>query len=246
MGFRIFVLCLQQLRNNWRTALKISWFWCLIILLGGSVLGVVAANREQYGTTLFLVTLLIVGPAVWVGGTIVAIGWHRFVLREDTFGKMLIYQNGWPVGSYILALLRLSVILVMCLIPLALVFVFIPSFADTGLSFVFNTAIAFAVTWLFLRIGLVFPAMAVGERLGFRGSFNMTRPLARDLLVTSGLLILLQTLPEILNMIAVATEAISLLVLLLPISLFFSWVNLFLSIGILTVLYGHLYENRPI
>jgi len=246
MGFRVFVLCLQQLRNNWQTALRISWFWWLLLTAGGFAMRSFAQRPDDANAGSVALIVLVTALVALIGGTIIAIAWHRFVLREDTFGNMLIFQNGWPVGTYIWALIRLALILFVLLVPLVFVFALNPGLMASGPSLLISVAMGIVFTWVFLRVGLVFPAIAVGKTLKIRESFQMTRPFATELLITSGLLVAIQTFPGILQLLAVAAGAESLSVILIPINLLFSWVNLFLGIGVLTVMYGHLCENRPI
>lgn len=246
MGIRVFMLCLQQLRNNWQTALRISWFWWLLMTACWyAVQSAVRRPIDSNEGTVLLIGLITMG-VILIGWTMIAIAWHRYVLREDTFGIMLIFENGWPVGIYIWALLKLIAILTALIVLVAFVIALNPSLMASGPGLLLSVAIVIVFTWVILRVGLVFPAIAVGETLTIRESFQKTKPFATELLITSGLLVAIQIFPGILQLLAASAGAENLSIILIPLNLLFSWVNLFLGIGVLTVLYGHLYENRPL
>ena len=91
MGFRIFALCLRQIFVNWLVAVRLSWFWILIMLLSFVLVAVVTSRFTQAtlagesvdGSGLFflLATLAVIVVRLIAFATI-AIGWHRWLLRD--------------------------------------------------------------------------------------------------------------------------------------------------------------------
>ena len=110
-------------------------------------------------------------------------------------------------------------------------------------------AVGTLAAWIVLRIGLVLPAIAVGERMGIGESFRLTRPISGALVVTALSVFLFQFIPSILDMaatsIAVTPES-AIGTITTVINLVFNWISFFVSFGILTVAYGHMVENRPV
>jgi len=104
-------------------------------------------------------------------------------------------------------------------------------------------------TWVFLRLGAALPAVAVGENASIITSFRLTKPIAGPLLITASLVVLFQFIPAIIQTLIeiIVGPGTFLTTLILPlISLVFTWFSFFIGFGVLTVVYGHLVENRPI
>lgn len=245
MGYRIFALCAVQLRNNWQIALKISWFWWSLLTIAGLLMPTnVTPADSEVKTTLLLVAFS--SLTALVGGTIIAIAWHRYVLREEIPGNLLIFPQGWPIGLYILNVFKCGFLMMVILLPLLFAFALTPHGLQGGLGNLLSIFLGVLFTWMFLRIGLVFPAIAVGQHIKIRDAFQMTSALSSKLLVTAMLLVAVQTVPAVLQYLLGVLAGGDMSTVLLPVSLLFSWINLFLSVGVLTVLYGHLCEGRPI
>lgn len=269
MGFRMFMLCLRQVFINWRVAVRLSWFWLLamvvvIVLLAGSIGfslqgGVEGSSGAGLLYFLLLVAFLIVGA---VGFAAIAIGWHRWVLRDEEPDRFYVVREGWPVMAYIWRAIVIGLIAVACLmLPFLLYAAYftaaftdaasgseVPLSAELG-AMIVSVLLGTLATWIVLRIGLILPAAALGERMTIGESFQQTAPIAAPLVVTALCVTAFQSIPSFLEILTggFANEASpSFAVIAVAALAVFSWINFFVSFGILTVAYGHTVEGRPI
>lgn len=102
--------------------------------------------------------------------------------------------------------------------------------------------------WITLRVGLVLPASAIGNRLKLHEAFNFTRPVGGDLIVTAALIAGVYHIPDIFEFVSPSepTQSENQAVIAFLSDLIFNWISLFLGFGILTILYGHLCEEKSI
>ena len=267
MGFRIFALCLRQVFINWKVALRLSWFWLLlffamVVALAGTIAVEMQADPQNLaGPGLLFLLLLIAFVFIGaVGFSAIAIGWHRWVLRDEEPDRFFVVRQGWPILAYVWRALVIGIIAVLCLLlPFAL-YTMIFTAAMTGdaadapvrvglASTVFGLLLGTLATWIVLRIGLVLPAVAVGEQLTFGESFRQTAPIAGPLAVTALCVTVFQAIPTLLDLLTGGMAGPSspvLAVVTMAALAVFSWINFFVSFGILTVAYGHTVEGRPI
>lgn len=245
MGVRIFMLSLRQVWLNRSVAIRISLFWYGLIIAMSLVIAF--AGSPVTAPVLGLMFLLVTVFAL----SMVAIGWHRYVLREEEPRGLVSIDRSWPVSSYIWTLLKLALVILLPLIALSIPFAAAAGGSGGGAMGLFAFLAGGIATWLILRMGLVLPAIAVGDQLTLRDSFALTRPVAVPLLVTTALMILMQSIPNLLSAPANLLDHTShlryaLLLALLPVNFIIGWINAMVGVGVLTVLYGHLYENRPL
>ena len=277
MGFKIFILCLRQVLNNWKMAFRLSWFWILAMVFAyvvifsfsfylATVLG--SSGRLQVPFWLLMIVVPLIAVPAMISGTVVAIGWHRFVLREEIPDSFYVLHRGWPLGRYIWNSLKIG--LIISLLAIAILYVFsllAPEFMVPGWGMklsavrrmsvaqlvislvIFQPIIGIVFVWVFLRMGLVFPAIAVGKKLSLRDSFRLTDAIAGPLVITAISMILFQFIPKFLDLLLTASlgSGTFLTTLVMPlVTLVFAWFSFFIGFGVLTVVYGHLVENRPI
>lgn len=117
------------------------------------------------------------------------------------------------------------------------------------------------VSWLTMRMGLGLPGTAVGQDVRSSASWKMTGPISGALFTAAILVAVLLAIPSLLaaliagifpiqsgdmveNMLSGSAHFWNLLPV--PIYLAFSIVSFFVGFGILTVVYGHLQEGKPI
>ncbi|MCB1493492.1 MAG: hypothetical protein KDJ77_17140 [Rhodobiaceae bacterium] len=265
MGYRIFMRCLSQVLRNWLAALKLSWVWCLVafamlLVLVAGRLGIgFSWNDTALATKILLAVIAIV--LLVVGFAFVAIGWHRYVLREEAIGGFFVVRSGWPARTYILRWLRIIFIIFLFAIPIAVGAELVSGIFERmfGYSEYGRIALWMAPVWAFvaqtvsnwaiLRIGLGLPAIAVDGDISVSESFRITQVYAGQLVVTAMLIALLGFVPDLLM---AATDfappdmAWPSVIVVTIVGLAFYWIGGFAAIGILTVLYGHLVEKRPI
>ncbi len=270
MGFRIFALCLRQLYVNWLVAVRLSWFWLLIVIVAilavagfiGPVLGMGSEDGDARAGLLILLAVLAIFIIGLVAFTTIAIGWHRWVLMDEEPDRFYVLHGGWPILSYILRSLLIVLLTLLVMIPALLLVSMVlgqnMSFAIMGQNLPQNASLAYVLaylalstlaTWIILRIGPILPALAVGERLSIRESFRLTRPIAGALSVTAFCLVVFQLIPYGIDFLVTAvagSPASALGLVLVAFGLVFAWVSFFVSFGIFTVVYGHVVEGRPL
>ena len=178
------------------------------------------------------------------GYALLAILWHRHGLSDG--------QAGWPpvriVLGYMWRVLLISLIQV--LISIVLVIPLLISIAsatpDAGqpslpamLLTTFLTGLL--LIWLSLRLSLVLPAAALGERMSFSESWSITAPLVRPLWGVAALLAALNTLLSgLLGLIGSSSPALTLMVEA-PVYV----AQGLLIFSVLTTLYAYLVQDRP-
>lgn len=106
MGYRIFMLCLRQLFSNLKIAIQLSWAWIVVLLVAGIGFAVFLAGPAAGGLgtgtfiLLFLFALVFVILAV-LGAISIAVGWHRYVLREELPPSIHLINLNWPLASVV-------------------------------------------------------------------------------------------------------------------------------------------------
>ncbi|MCY6383477.1 hypothetical protein [Hoeflea prorocentri] len=270
MGYRIFALCLKQVFGHLGVALRLSWFWLLLgLLLFLGFFGMFGGLDQQAGSEgvqphagppVFLTLLLSIATMVvfLLGGAVIAIGWHRFVLLDEEPQNFFVLRRQWSIGTYVIRGLLIMLILAAVFLPLLLILVLVfgsvifGSVTNEGGSsnslFVmaaFLLLVNVAATWVILRIGLVLPTIAVDKRISFGESIRLTRHVAGPLLVTAVCIVVFNFIPTFLFEI-VSTQSTALEIVRMAFTTAFSWISFLVSIGILTVVYGHCAENRPV
>jgi len=199
--------------------------------------------EDYYGWFFALGFVLLI--VSFVGIAIVAVGWHRFVLRGETPKSVLIWPKGWPIKRYFWTV----VLLVLLGIPLFFLLHFrdftspeIALAADDGFSSYWGTVKTFLV-WLLpsIFLGLVLPAIALGVKSTFSFSLSLTKQHFFSLLLLVIVLALIFPLPSVLigEFIGPVTHigegATGWLAFFL--SMISSWVIILLEIGVLSEIY---------
>lgn len=280
MGYRIFTLCLWQLRNNWRMAIRLSWFWILLplVLIGTGFFinkpyldaievaqnsgNAIPPNPAGAFSANFFVLILITIIVSVVGYCIVAIGWHRYMLREEFPDRFYVVRPEWQLGKYFWNSLKIGFLVGLAMIPLMMI-IMVPLMGLSpgdlepapGFSLIFLTLLLGQVvlsvfaTWMLLRMGMILPAVAVNKDMTIGASFSLTRAISSQLVITAILIVLLQIIPVILQQFGTVLFGPTYLGgawVMFPVNVVFFWISFFVGFGVLTVIYGHLAENKPL
>jgi hypothetical protein len=177
--------------------------------------------------------------AAWI-----AVAWHRFVLLEEYPG-LVPAASPQIIGQYIGKTLILGAILFLASFIFGLVGGFV--FAIFGLTesflagFAFGVINAFVMITVWFRLALILPAAAIGSRMTLSDSRVATAGLANDILVATAILIGLSIAA---NFITGLFPVFGLMFLMLTFAT--AWVFMLVGMSILTTLYGHLIEKRPL
>lgn len=289
MGVRIFTLCLRQLLVNWKTAIRLSWLLVLVIvavyvvfltIFGAPILNT-TDDGGQDGTRsvsifIFLVAWLGLFSVFLLGPASIAVGWHRYGLRGEIPANPYLFPPQRLIWPYVWRGIKLGLKLLAVAIPIGFSLSFImalffhntamlPSGAVPFSFFVASTIVNLLFTtlflWVFFRIGLGLPGVAVGQDMRSGASWNLTQSVSEALFTTAFLVAVLQTIPALLAYLLElifptqqggivenmpSGSALFWDLLPIPIYLAFSIINFFVGFGVLTVIYGHLQEDKPI
>jgi len=184
-----------------------------------------------------IAALVVIGP--WV-----AVAWHRYVLLDELGSGPVPRWDGRRWGEYLWAMLRvglaaLAIVTVLSLLGSLLV-------AGFGGGEVLATAVIAGVLvpalWAVNRLSLVMPAAALGERMGLAESWRLTQPGSTPILGATlmlfglglGLQVIVAVIHAGLPIIGIAAQFAA------------SWLLFLIGLSLLTTLYGHYREGRPL
>eukprot|EP01013_Petalomonas_cantuscygni_P003432 TRINITY_DN13609_c0_g1_i1.p1 TRINITY_DN13609_c0_g1~~TRINITY_DN13609_c0_g1_i1.p1 ORF type:complete len:277 (+),score=77.55 TRINITY_DN13609_c0_g1_i1:22-831(+) len=173
----------------------------------------------------------------------IAVTWHRYILLgEDP--SWITSPSGLPIGSYLWTSVKLVLLLIVVFVPVSIVLGLIigplmmasPWIAG-GLMFLLMGGL-FSFLWLRTALGL--PAAAIGEKLGIRESWSKTGSFSGQILGVALLLIAMNLILGLPSLLVGANLVGALLDLIVQ------WFTIMVGVGILTTLYGHIVEGRPL
>lgn len=180
----------------------------------------------------------------------VAVTWHRFILLEE-YPAIVPAVSNRPIWAYVGRSLMLMLQMMMVLIPVMLIsmVLMLGSITDpnalmlnTGSGLVFMIVIGSIYSFFWLRIGVSLPAVAVGRPINSRTAWAETKPVWKTILGASVILVALNL---------IVTLAFSLLFAGIPLifyilSVVIQWVSMMVGVSVLTTIYGHVIEGRPL
>lgn len=197
----------------------------------------VPAAVEPLQAAIFLgLQMLAFLSSLWI-----AVLWHRYVLREEIAAG---WQQPFP-GGLVLGYLGRTLLLVL-LMMLAMLTLSIP----TGLVMAASSAMVIpmlfssvvAVFFLFLRLGVILPAGAMGQRLTLHEAWRATGAESGAILALAAIMVGFFVLLQVPNFVAGAPGSVFTFVYTLCIG----WVLTMVGSSLLTTLYGICVEKRSI
>lgn len=180
--------------------------------------------------------LLAVVASLWI-----AVAWHRYALTgEEAVGWVPRFHGSAVLGylgrSFLIGILVVLGVVAMS-IPVGLISIGIPVLAGPMSLLLIGLA-----GYLFFRLGVMLPAVALGEKLSLGQAWEATRNESGTIvtlaLIVVGASIVIQ-LPSWFN-----DDPSSIINIVY--SLVVNWFATIIGISVLTTLYGHFVENRPI
>lgn len=253
-GLAVLRHSIRQVLGNAGDALRLSALPYIggLVLLSG-VLALISGWTEPGRAQAFI--LLAAFLPVALGYAWFAIAWHRFVLRDEPgqgfvppwHGRALFVYAGQAIGLTLITLFAVLPVL-MAFMPVSVwllptlwpgVFTTPPGRFLAGQVAQFPGLAVMA--WLGLRLGLVLPAAALGTGATLRGSWRATRGIGGALvwLALAGALLMFSG--NIVNAALGTGSAVA-----MAFGAVTSWATLLLSASVLTTLYGHVIEQRPL
>lgn len=209
------------------------------------------------------------GGAVFTGGllTIVvavlsycwaAVGWHRYVLLEETGNGILPVFRWGRIKAYFGRAFIVVLIILAAVIAVTIAIGVVTAITQSAAIAVFlGVGLVFGVSWLATRIGLVLPAAAVGERMTTGESWAATKPVSSQILlpliviaIVTGLIgqlivVLFGQTVEV-EAFGVVQEQVTLSLVGQLLNALVSWLQILVNLALMTTLYGNLIEGRQL
>ena len=170
----------------------------------------------------------------------VAVTWHRFILLEE-YPSIFPAFGGRPVFPYAGRTLMIALQMFVVMIPLMLLTgpLFLASPAVASLAIF---ALGILLSFLWLRVCVSLPSVAVGEHMGSIDAWRKTNDIWQTILGVCAITALLNYGANL----AVTLIASNLGFVFDILQIAVQWVSMMVGISILTTIYGHVIEGRPL
>lgn len=222
-------------------------------MVGMPMSGAMDPMAQMMSPAVGLLPLLLL-PLVMFVTSWVAVSWHRFILLEEYSG-ILPAVSGRPIWSYAGKAILLGLLVMVVALPIFLILGTImmpfagaggmPADPSAGLPLAGLLVFALAtvvLTFLSLRWGVALVGTALGKPIGFSDAWRATKPISGVIFGVAAILMLINTLPGFI--LTPITQAVPIIGTVLQLML--TWLTMMLGISILTTLYGHVIEERPL
>ena len=260
MALNIVVHTFRMIFGNLGQALRISVGPYLILIvvsltlfsLGGMPMAM-SADVPSISPFAALIPVIMIPLFLFITAW-VAVSWHRFILLEEYSGTLPAVK-GRPIWPYAGKVILLGLLLAVVSIPLFLLLsaAIMPVMGGVGMApdptadvplvaIVIFAIAAVLLAILSLRWGVALVGTALGKPLGFFEAWRATKPISGVIVGVAIILALINIVPG--QIISMVYNVSGLLGLLLEIAL--TWLTMMLGISILTTLYGHVIEERPL
>ncbi len=247
--------------NNFGQALRVTAIPGLaLILIWGVFIGAMGVPFDALDGTenpdafsgvnlipLLLLSLPLIAFSLFVPGWI-AVAWHRFILLEEYSGFVPAI-TGRPIWGYIGKSVLLALLLGLAAIPLMMIVgvVSMPFmqlsgglslivFAITGLMI--GTAIGF----LWFRTAICLPAKALGDDMKFGEAWANTKDISGTIFGVTLIIVGLNV--GVALVLGVILSGIPLVSSIAELAI--NWLSMMVGISVLTTIYGHVVEGRPL
>lgn len=258
MALQLIIHTFRMVFGNLGQALRISIGPYLILIIG--VFAVFAAISPTLNSTVgvnpavgflsFLIFPLILFVTAWV-----AVSWHRFILKEEYAG-LLPAVKGRPIWPYVGKAILLGLLLFVIAIPVFMLFSFMVmpiigtnigdpmNFrSDLPVSAILVFALAYiAIGFIALRLGVSLVGTALEKPMSFRDAWSATKPVAGTMLGVTIIMVLINIVPG--NVFPYLLASVPIISFVIDVII--NWITMMLGISILTTIYGHVIENRPL
>lgn len=233
-GIRLFLHAVKLVFDNFGEAMRVSFFLYFVPI----VIALIFPSTPEAISPVTIAALI----ASFIGGVWVAVAWHRFILLgEQTRGWIPDFSGRRMLSYFGKSILIGLVIVLVLMVPMMLIGMI--GSPDSAVTLLLGGALlSFLVLIVIYRLGAILPASSVDVRMRLRESWTATSGANGSILalafLTSVVQLLLSlpsvVLSQIFGPLAVAWDAVA------------GWFLLLVSISILTTLYGHFVEGRPL
>lgn len=254
-GVQIFLHSLRQVTGNFEGALRVSALPYAVQFIAGLLLLGTAAVTGQFdpaametgGASFFLMAILNLVIAL-VTSIWAAVAWHRFVLKGEAPSGFIPAFSVDRIRAYFIRSFGIGLMCVVLAIPLGFIgaMVAYPFMGNMGPGMI-GLGIIFLVTYFPLtvisfRLSTALPATALDAPGAFTAGWDVTKGELPTFIVLALIsVIAFFVISEI------ATKLFGgITVLALIWELLFGWFTIMVGLSILTTLYGHYIEKRPL
>ncbi len=250
MGWQIVRHSLMLLFRNLPQALRVSIGPILIaallstaaLMMGGvheHITGIMldgAAVPNSVVLAFLFVLLVMVFAFAWI-----AVSWHRFVLLEEYPG-LLPAIGDRPIWPYAGRSALLGLLLLLAMLPALVIAGLVTGLFGNAriIQSIVGLAVGVLFSYLWLRLALILPAVAVGNRMRIAEAWAVTAPVSSTILQTAAVLVALNVLASLF------AELFGIGLIGLIVQVMISWITLMAGTSILTTLYGILVERREL
>lgn len=235
--------------GNFTNALRASVVPSLILIATIGVFGMTADlsifEETSDPTTTPIPTMTLVGmfgiaALVMIVFAWVAVTWHRFILLEE-YPAIVPAFGGRPILPYAGRTLMIALQMFVVMMPVMLIIgpLLLASPAVAGLA-IFALGILLSFFWL--RVCVSLPSVAVGEHMGSVAAWRTTNDIWQTILGVCAITALLNYGANL----AVTLIASNLGFVFDILQIAVQWVSMMVGISILTTIYGHVIEGRPL
>lgn len=243
---RIFRHSVLQVFDNFGAALRISVLptllqWILLLVFAPRALAALfGAEAGLPSVGPMLITFIAVALPVTASFLVIAVNWHRFILLNEK-PRLLPRLHGKEIIAYLLRVLLALLVLVAALIPMALALGLVGRTGSFALTLVLTFVMNIVAAALVLRLSISLPAMAIDRRISLSAGWRALRGRNDVAIVLALITTLLQfMLPKLVAIF----WAFPLAAVVLNIAI--GWTVMTVGLSILTTLYGHYVEGRPL
>ena len=252
-AIEILIHSIRQVLGNLGVALQISAVLFLIqigLIFALGVSGVILGGQDPrtlppaFAWAMFAALIVNIVTALWI-----AVAWHRFVLNNERPTGLLPTFRGDRIASYfghsiLVALVIMPVLLIIVILIMPLLYQFImrapePKMWQITLGML---VIYLPLAALLTRLSVILPAaalgtpMRLGEAWGKTSGTMLTMGILAVLVIGGGLLI---DLPA--TLLFPTGSYLQMIWLILT-----YWIKVMVGLSILTTIYGHYVEGRPL
>lgn len=236
-----------QIFGNLRPLLHILLLPVLVQVGGVFLLFLMAWTRQSSVESLFMAVMILAFvtlPMIWV-----AVNWHRYILLNEPqsmlpnlpLAAMLRY-----IGTAILTALMVIVPTIAVMVVTQLVLAGM-GLQNVILVMVLTVIAMLCVMSILLRLNTALPAAAIGAAEPIQTAWKATSGQGGTFLLLVMMMAALQIPMNMIGLLPTGPANTGFLMIFdLLLLLMGSWVYMIISLSILTTLYGHFVENRPL
>lgn len=182
----------------------------------------------------------------------IAVTWHRYILLEE-YPRTVPEISNRPIGAYVGRTLMMILQLIVAMIPVFMVVMLIVGVLfgaqgpeglqlDNPSGFSFGIIVGTLMTYLWFRIGVSLPAVAIGKPMNSREAWQQTAPVWQTLLGVSAILALLNlAVTLVFSQVFAGIPIVSYVI-----NVAIQWATMMIGVSVLTTIYGHVVEGRPL